>query len=164
MAIGNTIIAVWPILAIMVGYAALSTLAQILANPARLRLIAIVEDLINDKRATEADRRRLEFLLDTSTSWKVAALMPVAMAGFAADVLLKRAQKPNHHWLFKDPRMDEAMGYFLISISAANIVMAVLNVTLFLLFVPVFLFMQEDMKDAWEEPVYRAAHSLKPAH
>lgn len=152
----------WPVLAIMFCYIALSISVQLAAQPARRRLVRLAEDLGADKRATDADRKKLNDFLDLSMSWKVAILAPVGIMGGIADAILNKNEKPSRHWLDSDPRTHSFALNFAVSIFAANLPMAIISIPLLMIGFVVFLWAQKSTNEVLERPALRAAGRLRP--
>ena len=155
---------VWPVFAVMAGYVLLSALAQVVAHPARRQLLAIAADLQNDKRANDKDVARIDFFLDIAMSWKVALIIPLAIFSVLADVLLDRSEVNGKGWLEQDPRLTKFLVCFIISISAANIIMSIINAILLLVALLCAGLMQISFRGLVKTSSFRAANSLRQSH
>ncbi|KFG90765.1 hypothetical protein BV98_001477 [Sphingobium herbicidovorans NBRC 16415] len=160
----DIIAGIWPILAIMVGYVAISLLAQAAAHRSRKRMLVLAAELQHDKRANQADIDRVDFLLDTAMSWKVGVLLPIAIIGLLSDVALKRDVNGSKHWMSKDPRAGELAFHFFVSVAAANVPMACINAILLGVSLPLIVAARKGVRSSVTASTFRAAYGLRHSH
>ncbi|MPT48028.1 MAG: hypothetical protein E2598_06355 [Sphingobium sp.] len=150
---------IWPILAVMVAYVVISIAAQMAAYPYRKRLLDIAHDFQNDKRASAEDVKRIDGALDISMSWTVGIILPIAIVSVFTDIILNRTETKKS-WIDKDPRISEFVKCLVISVFAANIIMAVINIIILSITLPIAFISQISWKTVLRGSTFRAANRV----
>jgi hypothetical protein len=118
----------WTLLiSLIVGYIAILSITTLLAQPVRLRLVALVDEMLDESGWNKSERSMLEFLAEACSSSAVGLLVPFASAyGLATAVLGGRDEiDPKLARLEGDPRHTKLVVLFMVSI-AGNSPFAVL--------------------------------------
>ena len=108
--------------AVLIGYVALLCVLALLVQPLRLKLVTLAEDLLDENLWNNDERAEIERLVTSSLSFRTGLLLPVAGIAVGLDLLLGRADDvpAQLRRLHCDPRFDQLIGYYGLSVCAAN--------------------------------------------
>lgn len=126
----------WTLLiSLVIGYIAVISITTLLAQPLRLRLVTLVDDMLDEQGWNKSERSMLEFLADSCGSSSVGLLLPFASAyGLAAAVIIGRDEPDGKlARLESDPRHSKLVALYILSIAGNSPFAAMASVPLLLM-------------------------------
>jgi hypothetical protein len=147
-------------------YPGLLIVLAVAAHPMRRRMFRRTGELLADKRTRTEDRRHLNHLLDSYTSFRVGLLLPIAIIGCTIDMVLARpaASAVDRRWFRDDRRYHMVITSYFLSIAAANPIGPILSIVPLVGMLIVASFKRGAVSARIvEEPLLRAADGLSIA-
>jgi hypothetical protein len=152
-----------PVLAIALGYPALVAALAVAAQPMRRGMFALAESMLAEPDWRKDERDEINQLMDTCMSFRVGALLALAAIGVMTDCLLGRPVRSDRaaDRLWNDRRFHRLVGRYLVSVLAANPIVAVVSLPLLgVSRLVVSICDREDGRIGIDEPVVRAANGV----
>lgn len=152
-----------PIAIALVAYAVGMIALAFLVQPVRLSLVATIDEMLNEPKWNEEQRKQLFNLRDHSMSFLIGLLIPIAVVSVMADEVLGRSEEraPSEEELMADARYPDLVWKFFVSLAAANPIAAVASVLLMIISAVVALAFRRKparsiVDETIEEPTLRA--------
>lgn len=144
---------------ILLGYAAVTVGLAMLAQPMRLRMVDLAEEILADEQFSERERDLINHLLDTAFSFRVGLQMPLAvLTTIANDVLRVPNELPATKRLMQDERYHGVLLRHFLSVLAGNPIVAPITIALMIISLIVDLATSSsNPRDAVEASVLRAS-------
>jgi hypothetical protein len=154
-----------PVVLALVGYAGLVLMLAVLAQPMRLRMVAIAESILSEPHWNKAQRDEVNSLLDTMDCLKTAIIFPLAVVMSTIVVVfgLELPRDKAIERLAKDDRFHQLAGRYFLSLLAANPLAAVVTIPLIVISAPLCAFFGNKsgtFKDVVEAPVFKASTAV----
>lgn len=146
-------------------YIAVLSVMMLLSQPIRLRLVARIDDMLDESGWNRAERNLLEWMARSNTSTVVGLMLPVAAAYSFASAVLGARLRPDAAImrLENDKRYTAVSAYYMLSIMACSPFAAMLAVP-FVLAGAAARAIRGDTEfvQMVEDPIRRAAHPFQP--
>jgi len=158
---------VLPFALVITGYVAVHFALSILVRPARVKLVELATDLMDEQGRFKAEIQHLQGMIDFCTSSRVGVRAIFMSFAMVFDALAGARLKPDFadRPLFKDPRYRAAQDAFSLSAMAANPISVLLTIPAAILTALIWALrgqVDEDFKGTAEAPFVRASATLEP--
>ena len=110
-------------------YACIHVGAALALRGTRLEMVRIAESILCDPNVSDRDKDRIDHLLDTSMSFKVVALIPIAVVAVIIDCILGRVESEPAN---DDPRFIKVSLRYFVSVVGSNPLLGVIAVAFIL--------------------------------
>jgi len=155
----------WTLLiCLIVGYIAVLSITTLLAQPFRLRLVTLVDEMLEERGWNKDEKSTLEFMAGSCSSSAAGLLLPFAAAYGLAAVVLRGHEDtdPTHLRLENDPRHNKLTILYLLSIAGGSPFAALLSVPFVMLVLVVLAFRGEKpLHQAVDAPLRRVSSTLQ---
>ncbi len=122
-------------ISLIVGYIAIISITTLLAQPLRLRLVVLVDDMLDEQGWNKAERSMLAFLADSCSSSAVGFLLPFASAYGLATAVVVGHDEPGGQLarLESDPRHNKLVALYILAIAGNSPFAALISLPLVLM-------------------------------
>lgn len=152
------------LIGLIVGYVAVISITTLLTQPARVRLVVLVDDMLDEPGWSKSERSMLEFLADSCMSTPVAVLVPFAAAYGLASAVVRGRESPDPKLvrLEADPRHPKLVALFILSIAGNSPFAVLLSVPFIILTSVVRSLRGEDsLSQAIDAPLRRVSSTFQ---
>jgi hypothetical protein len=152
-----------PLAMALLGYAVLVAMLALALHPLRKRMFRTAESILAEGQWSADERARVNHLMDTCMSFRVGAIMPIAVISVILDDLLRREVRStkSRTRLHRDHRFHQVIAIYLLSVMAANPLASAVTLPLLVLSAIIDKLMgQATVREVVEEPTLRALGSM----
>lgn len=145
----------------LVGYGVVMIALAIAIYPIRKNMFSLSEELLRLKNLTESDKLKINLLLDSSMSFRIGMIVPIAVIGVISDRIIGiKPQIKTSVTLLNEKRYHKIIVMYFLSILVANPLAALITIPLvFLSIVTDKLIGKTTVRESVEEPIVRASLS-----